>query len=234
MIIRSEQVDALSTDQTITLQNYIKKTLIIIWNEFPIILLVGFLASLSWAVSMLIGILFDQPLLVFGTIPFLFFPVLSGVFYITGNLTRGISIRLMDLLRVIIKCYCRSIFLGIIIILPYLLLIGTWKIYVEFSQEKWLWVPLVVQSSILLISVISSIHAISFMSFYDFGIFKSIRYSWCLLARSPRETAGIMFLGFMLIFPVWWSRFGLLPVAIGAWSMFASQLTLIKIRSMKD
>ncbi len=224
--------DTQSLSQVLSPQSFVKQTLILIWHEFPMIIAGGLFATLFWAASMFTGLVFDQPFFVVATLPFLFFPVLTGVFYISGMVSRGYGIGFKDLFQKIIKCYGKSLSMGLLIVIPYLFLLGTWNIYTVNSQQKWLWVPMVLQGSIFIISIISSVYTFTLISFYKYGLPKLICYSWSLIAHSPIETAGILALLLLLIFLVWWTRFGMLPVAIGVWSLFTSQMNHMTIQKI--
>jgi hypothetical protein len=212
---------------------YVKDTILDIWHEFPLILISGFFASLAFLASVVLGIFFDQPILTVVTFPFLLFPSFTGIFEITGQIARGYACGLKDFFKTFLRCYKRSVLLGLLVVLPYALALGTKAILNAYPGQVWLWVPLIVQGSGFVIGILTYVHAVSLISTYDFPLKKSIQVAWSLIARAPIASVGILVFLFLMIFPLQWTRFGLLPVVLGGWPMFASNLTLLILRQAK-
>ncbi len=221
--------------QVVPLQpnTYVKKALLDAWDEFPL-LLGAALAVIGLALPCGLLLLFGWWAPGILGMAFSLFPGLAGMYYVGGRVVRGQAASMGHLLLGVRRFYCRAVSLGIVVVVPLFLALGTYDLLVAYPDTAWLWLPLVVQLAITLAATLICAHALSLVAFFDLPTSQMLLYACAATARTPMATVGTLGLLFLLGLATWWTRGGLSPVALAVWTIFAVNLTYLIVRQEQD
>jgi hypothetical protein len=212
---------------------YVKKTLLDVWDEFPLLLgaaLVVIASALPGALLVWSG--WWAPGLL--ELALTLFPGLMGLFYVASRVGRGQAAGIRHVLWGARHFYVRGLSLGLLVVVPLSMALGTYDLLSAHSGPPWLWVPLVLQLGVVIAVALPCAHALALLALYDLPITQVLLYAWAATARAPTATIGTTALMFLLGLAVWWTRGGLSPVALAVWTMFAVNLTVLIVSQEQD
>jgi hypothetical protein len=161
---------------------------------------------------------------------FTLFPGLVGLFYVAGRVACGQAAGVGRLFLSVRRFYRRGLSLGLLVLVPLLMALNTYDLLLAYPGMTWLWLPLVLQLAAVVATALTCAHALSLLALYDLPLAQALLYAWAVLARAPLATVGTLGLSFLLGLAAWWTRGGLLPVALAVWTVFAVNLTYLIVR----
>lgn len=205
-------------------ESYLKECLSHIWDNLPSLLL-GNVLFLIFCIPSFVFLLVGDVLLSLWIGCFSIVPAFSGLLYLVAEVIRSRKPTIRSFILGICRFYGRSVILGGLGVLSLLWLLGA--LNCGRGGPSIMIVSLLVLSFVRFFLVVTLLaHAFPIMVFWDFPLRETLVRALLLASHYRIPTAGIISLGFLCIFLIWWTRLGLLVVLPAIWAVFSCELTV--------
>jgi len=204
--------------------NYVKHTLVQLWDELPLLLVGALLVDLLAVPAALVFVLTGNVPLVSAVSLFTVIPAWSGFCYMVGRNAAQFKPYLGDFLSAFLHYYWRSCLLGIplAILLPAVLVTLPW---LAKSPPTLVVTGITLQVIALLVVCMLLSHALPLLACFDLPLRQVAANSLVLVLRWPWVGLGLLSMAFLLALAARWLGFGvwlILPVLFAPFEVNAT------------